>query len=342
MSYSRRQLYAMGEPIGDSATYRKADGGLVLGGGGGGSSSGNATSTNTNVTELPEWARGYAKNTLFQASQLADINKNPYQAYSQNRIAGFTPLQEQAQQGAANMTPNAALGTGMDMASAAGQSALGTNYQAGQFGNQFQAPEAYQAGQFSGGQFDQSAANQYMNPYMQSVVDIQKREAQRQSGIQGTQQQAQAVQAGAFGGSRDAIQRAERERNLGTQMNDIQSMGSQAAFQNAQQQFNADQARNMQAQQLGEQSRQYGAGQGLQAAGLGAQYGLAGQQLGEQSRQYGAGLGLQGLQTGLQAAGQLGTLGQTQYGQQMGINQLQNQYGTQQQQQNQQSRMTRR
>ena len=58
--------------------------------------------------------------------------------------------------------------------------------------------------------------------------------------------------------------------------------------------------------------------------------------MGEQSRQYGAGLGLQGLQTGLQAAGQLGTLGQTQYGQQMGINQLQNQYGAQQQAQNQQ------
>jgi hypothetical protein len=126
MSYSRRQLYAMGEPIGDSATYRKADGGLVLGGGGGGG--GNATQTNTNVTELPSWARGYAQNTLYQASQLTDLNKNPYQPYTQNRIAGFTPLQEKAQQGAADMTPNAALGTGMDMATAAGRSALGTNY----------------------------------------------------------------------------------------------------------------------------------------------------------------------------------------------------------------------
>jgi hypothetical protein len=40
---------------------------------------------------------------------------------------------------------------------------------------------------------------------------------------------------------------------------------------------------------------------------------------------------MQGLQTGLQAAGQLGQLGQNVYGQQMGINQLQNQYGAQQQ-----------
>jgi fructose-specific component phosphotransferase system IIB-like protein len=36
MNYSRRQLYAMGEPLGDSVTYRKVDGGLLLGGGGGG------------------------------------------------------------------------------------------------------------------------------------------------------------------------------------------------------------------------------------------------------------------------------------------------------------------
>jgi len=304
------------------------------------------------MTELPEWARGYAKDTLYQASQLTDVNKNPYKAYDQNRIAGFTPMQEQAQQGAANMQPNAALGTGMDMAKAAGMGALGTNYQAGQFGNQFQAPGAYQPGSFGyqgvGTQsFTQpGAADAYMNPYMQNVVDIQKREAGRQSGIQGTQQQAQATQAGAFGGGRDAIMRAERERNLGQQMGDIQAQGSNAAFQQAQQQFNAEQGRGLQAQmanqqaglntqQMGEQSRQFGAGQGLQAAGLGAQYGLAGQQLGEQSRQYGAGLGLQGLQTGLQAAGQLGQLGQAQYGQQMGINQLQNQYGTQQQQQNQ-------
>jgi hypothetical protein len=57
------------------------------------------------------------------------------------------------------------------------------------------------------------------------------------------------------------------------------------------------------------------------------------QQLAEQSRQYGAGLGLQGLQTALTGAGQLGNLGQNQFGQQMGINQLQSQYGGQQQQQ---------
>ena len=78
---------------------------------------------------------------------------------------------------------------------------------------------------------------QYMSPYMQNVVDIEKREAARQSGIMGTQQQAQATQAGAFGGGRDAIMRAERERNLAQQMGDIQARGSQAAFEQGANQF---------------------------------------------------------------------------------------------------------
>ena len=107
----------------------------------------------------------------------------------------------------------------------------------------------------------------------------------------------------------------------------VQQLG---AGQNLQAQL-ANQQMLQSAQQAAEQSRQFGAGQGLQAAGLGAQYGQAAEQLGEQSRQFGANLGMQGLTTGLQAAGQLGQLGQTQYGQEMGINQLLNQYGQQQQ-----------
>lgn len=103
-----------------------------------------------------------------------------------------------------------------------------------------------EAGNLTGQSFTNAGtAASYMSPYMQNVVDIQKREAARQSGIQGTQQQAQAVQAGAFGGGRDAIQRAERERNLGTQMNDIQAQGLQAAYQAAQGQYNTEQNKNL-------------------------------------------------------------------------------------------------
>jgi hypothetical protein len=176
---------------------------------GGGGKSGDATSTQ--IQDVPEWARGYAKTALGQAADLTDITKNPYQAYTGERSAQFTPLQQQSYQGAAGM-------------------------QAG--------PGAFQ-----------SQVGQYMSPYMQNVVDIQQREAQRQSDIAGTQQQAQATKAGAFGGGRDAIMRAEAARNLATQKGDIQARGLQAAYDNATNQYNTGQSQGMAINQL---QNQYG------------------------------------------------------------------------------------
>jgi hypothetical protein len=243
----------------------------------------------TTTVELPEWARGYAKDTLAKGAALTDISQNPYQQYGGERIAGFQPMQQQAFEGAAGMQPSQQVGLGSGIAGMAGLGALNTNYQ---------------GRNFRGGQFDTQAAQEYMNPYTQNVVDYQKAQAVRDFQIAQPMRQAQAVQQGAFGGSRSAIVDAEAQRSLNSQLQGITATGQQAAFQNAQQQFNADQARRLEAQRMGEQSRQYGAG-----------------------------LGMQGLQTGLQAAGQLGQLGQTEYSQKMGINQLQSQYGQQQQQQ---------
>jgi len=189
MTYSRRQLEAFGEPFGDSATCLKP-GGRIYGGGG---SKTPANTTQTSTNELPEWARGYAKDTLAKTAALSDPNQNPYKQYGGERIAGFQPLQTQA------MNTIGGLDAG---------------------------PEAFQK-QVGG----------YMSPYMQNVVDIQKREAGRQSGILGQQIAAKAVQSGAFGGSRQALQTAERDRNLAEQMNDIQARGSQAAYDSASNQF---------------------------------------------------------------------------------------------------------
>lgn len=101
MSYSRRELYALGEPIGDSATYRKVDGGLVLGdGGGGGSAPAPADTTQVQTQELPEWAKGYAKDVLAKGQALTDISQNPYQTYGGERVADFSNLQKQAFAGA--------------------------------------------------------------------------------------------------------------------------------------------------------------------------------------------------------------------------------------------------
>lgn len=336
----------------------------------------------TQVSELPEWARGYAKDTLARGAALTDINQNPYQTYSANRIAGFSPMQQRSFQAAADMQVAPQLGTATDLASAAGIGALGINYQPGQFSNQFTAPAQFSAANIKAPTlqnyqmlgpadvksetFGKQAATDYMSPYMQNVVDVQQREAQRQADITGTQRNAQAAQAGAFGGSRQAIMNAEAARNLATQKGAIQAQGLQSSFEQAQRQYNADQAQrmqaalanqgmgynvgaqnlqanlgvqqlgagqNLQAQQANEQSRQYGAGLDMTSAQQRAQYGQAAQQLGEQSRQFGANLGLQGLQTALQGAGQLGQLGGQQFQQGMDINKLQNVYGGQMQQQ---------
>jgi hypothetical protein len=226
--------------------------------GGGGS----APAQTTQTQDLPDWAKPYAQEVLGKGSALSNA---PYQAYQGERIAQFTPLQQRAFQGAGAMGPSAATGEAVTRA-------LGTSY------------DPYATGQFG------AQASQYMDPYMQNVVDIQQREAQRQADIAGTQRGAQAVQAGAFGGSRQAIMDAEAARNLAMQKGDIQARGLQDAFSRGQTQFNTE------------------------------------QQLREQSKQYGAGLGLQGLQTALTGAGQ-------QFQQGMDVNKLQAGYGTQQQQQ---------
>lgn len=213
-------------------------------------SGGGSSPTSTTTSGLPEWALPYAQDTLAKQSALSDV---AYQPYGGNRIQGFTPMQETARQNAAGM------GTS-DITGQVAQRGLNTQT------------------------FGADQASQYMNPYMQNVVDIQKREAQRQSGMQGVQQAGQATSAGALGGSRDAIMRAERERNLGQQMGDIQAVGSNAAYTNAQNQFNADQARAMQ-------------GLGI-AGGAGAQQFQQGMDVNKLQAAYGAqqqGMGQQGL-----------------------------------------------
>jgi len=153
-------------------------------------------------------------------------------------------------------------------------------------------------------QAPKSTLEQYMSPYVQNVVERQQQDAARQAAIAGQAQQAQAARAGAFGGSGDYLMRAQAAGNLARQKGDIQATGMQNAYTQALNQFNQEQQQRQQAAQLSEQSRQYGAG-----------------------------LGLQGLQTALTGAGQLNTIGQTQFGQGMDVNKLQNTYGGQQQQQ---------
>lgn len=146
---------------------------------------------------------------------------------------------------------------------------LESGYQAGQFDPGYQARELGQgyraqdiASQYTGEMdlgsgfqagtiADAATLEEYMNPYQQLVTDIEKREAQRQSDIQAANISQQAASSGGLGGYREAIMQSERERNLGEQLADIQSRGGQAAFDQAQQAFEADRAARLQEAQYG-------------------------------------------------------------------------------------------
>ena len=82
-----------------------------------------------------------------------------------------------------------------------------------------------------------------MNPYIQNVIDVEKREASRQSDIAGQNLAGKAAISNAFGGSREAILRAELERNTQQQLGDIQTRGTAAAFEDAQRRFAEQKAR---------------------------------------------------------------------------------------------------
>ena len=191
---------------------------LYPGGGGGQSQPTNTTQT---TTTIPTYAKPYVERMLGKAEAFSET---PYQPYGGQRIAEFTPLQEQAFQGAANLGPARQLGTGTQLAGLAGLGGLGAGQQYAQ-----QATNPY-------------AMQSYMSPYIESAMAPAMREAQRSSAIQGQQNQAQAVMQNAFGGARSAIVEAERQRNLQTQLGDIYGKGMQTAFEQARQaqQFGAD------------------------------------------------------------------------------------------------------
>ena len=264
---------------------------------------------------LASWAGPYVTGMLGKAEALAGTE---FQPYTGTLTAGPSALQTQAFQGLGSLTiPKNITEAGTNLgqvAQKAGQMTYAPTqftstyqapsayqaadfqnqfkapgaYQATQFTNQFAAPQQYQASTFATDQYSQQAIQPYMNPYLESVLEPQRREAQRQADIARTQMQSRMAQAGAYGGSRQAIMEAEANRNLMQQLGDITGKGYASAFDVAQQQFGAEQARRMQAEQLREQSRQFGAQQGMTAAELQARYGLSAQQAQEASKQFAA------------------------------------------------------
>ena len=241
---------------------------------------------NQSQTTIPDYAKPYVENLLGQASALTDLNYNPYMQYQGDRVAQFSPLQNQSYENAALMQTAPQLQDATAMAGTAGLAALNTGYTYNPLTTQ---------------SFGENA-QKYMNPYMDNVVARQQQDAQRQADIAQQAQGAQAARAGAFGGSGDYLMRSQGAANLARQKGDIAATGLNNAYTQGMGQFNQEQAQRQAAAQLNAQQSQYGAG-----------------------------LGLQGLQTALTSANALGNLGNTQYNQNMGITQQQNQFGGQQQ-----------
>ena len=318
MSYSRRQLYAMGEPLGESVT-RKEGGRIIYGGGGGGG----PTSSTTNTSNIPDWLRpqvesvlGGSMQELFETKKVPGVTADdgtvgkdtyditgvrkdafkPYSSNPQDYVAGFSPLQQQVQYNAANLQMPSQYNQATGLTGMGGMGALGTAQQAQGMGRDYLGATSNVYNPSTGTYDASNAVGAFMSPYTQNVIDVQNQAAQRQADIAKNQRNAQATRSGAFGGSRQALENAEATRSLQSMMNNNQLQGQQAAYQSAL------------------QNMQYGAGLGLQGLNTAQQgYGMAGQ-----------------------AGASLANIGNQQLGAQQGILGLQQQVGGQQQAQEQQ------
>jgi len=220
---------------------------LGLGGGGGGGNPQPTTQT-TQTSNIPEYARPYVENMLGATQQqLFNIGGDgsiqgikPYTPYSTDPtkyVAPFSPLQNKAQQGVADMTLPSQYGQGTGAALTGTAQALTAQ---SRYQNQATDPNAVQA---------------YMNPYLKNALDPALQEIQRQYDITGTQQMSGATRAGAFGGNREALMASENQRNKNMAMNQAIGTGYNQAFNQAQ------------------AAQQYGAGLGMQGAQTGIQGG---------------------------------------------------------------------
>lgn len=183
--------------------------------------------------------------------------------------------------------------------------ALGRNV--GEEARQFARQSAGMGGRFERMATDPYAVQSFMSPYQQAVTDMQKQAAIRDYDIQMQNLKSQAVRSGAYGGSRQAIQAAEAQRALNSQLQNIEALGRQSAYDKALQAMQFGATTGLQ----GLTGAQTGLGTALQGGQLGLSgigQAMAGQQaglsgLGQASQLYGQGL------AGLGQAGQLYGLG---------------------------------
>ena len=241
-------------------------------------SSGSPLAGSANMSTLSDWAGGYVTDMMGKAQALSNT---PYQTYQGPMTAGESGLQNKMFQGLGGLNFPGQLGQSFSSSSAyqppgmapntftnqpigmgAGTPPLGTTGAAGTG-----------ATGTGGGQSTTAplgVASQYMNPYLQSVLQPQLEELRRQSQINLQPGMAKMTQAGGYGGGRQAIMESEANRNLLQQQNQAIGTGYANAFDKAMQQFNTEQG---QAKTLAELMGQAGAQQrGIEQEGVTADY----------------------------------------------------------------------
>jgi len=292
--------------------------------GGGGSSA--PTSQTVTQTNLPEYAQPYVEDLMSRA--MAESYRD-YTPYGGQRLAGFTPGEQQVQQEVMGMqtpgqfgqatqfTTAAGMGSGQQAQTAAdyGQRAMQTGLGALSYGAQgagFGRQASGAAGrlgqeaaaarqQYFQMATDPAAQQAFMSPYMQNVVEAQKAEAIRDAEKAQLGADLGAARRGTYGGSRQLLAQTERERNLGAQLAQIQAAGSQKAFEAAQQ-----------AQQFGSDIGLRGLETGIRGTDVSGRMGMEGARTGLAGIEGALGgyrTGLQGTQTSLQGMQQMGQAG---------------------------------
>jgi len=171
-------------------------------GGGGGSSGGGGATSGTQETIARE-APGVEARKLSLYDQAVALAQQPI-SLPAVQVAAPSPLQQQ--------------GFGQAAQTGVGQQTVG------------QGIQSLQAG--LGSAYAGPNISQFYNPYQSYVIDEINRQAQQQQ----NQIAGQAVQAGAFGGGREGVQRAELQRATQQNIGQAQQQGFGQALQAAQNQ----------------------------------------------------------------------------------------------------------
>ena len=198
-------------------------------------------------SNLPKYVRPYFERLLQRTEAESKLAYDPYKG---QRLAGVTPDVLEAQRQIRNLGPIAGIGDAQTATrDAIGRAQQGMDYEAEAFG-----PDAIRA---------------RTTPYMQQVVDVQKAKAIQDFQDQNAARAAQAVQAGAFGGSRQAIAQGMAQNELSRQLAEIQAQGQQKAFEQASGQLTADRQAMADAERIGLGAGEMAGAQGAQLARLG-------------------------------------------------------------------------